>query len=575
MEHANPSPDAGSAGALHSTVSRRGLLTGAAAAAGVVAVTPLLGACGKSGSKGPGTTGKTDLAKLVPAYVANSSVTPDVPSVKGANGAVSDPLFLKYPTSPAKTVDGVPGKGGTYTTITPLWGAIPASAGNAYYDAVNKALGVTLKIQPSDGNNYANNLPPLFASNKLPDIIQIPGWTTTTLNFGQGVSKFKDLTPYLAGDKVKAYPNLANIPTAAWAAGVWNNKLYGLPVYPSGAVFAGTYFFRRDVFDKLGINPDSIKTADDLGNLGKELTNANGGVWAFDDLFGNDAAYVNQIYQFPARWGVDSSGKLFHKYESPQMIEALNWFSKLVKAGYVHPDAIANTNQNGKQRFWSGKSLIVTDGTGAWDGDDAKSGTAAAPSYRRAAFKLISATGNKPTIELQNAAGMYGYLNANLSDAQTKELLGVLNYIAAPYGSAEWLVVNFGSDGVDYTMVNGNPVLTERGAREVATTFQFLVTPPAATTVKSGFVQVAKDYNAWQQDTVQYAVKPLFYGMNITEPSQYASINQAVTDTINDVKFGRKPVSAYQDALNTWRKQGGDALRKFYTDIREKYGSGL
>ena len=43
-----------------------------------------------------------------------------------------------------------------------------------------------------------------------------------------------------AGDKVKQYPNLANIPTGAWAAGVWNGKLYGLPVYPSAATFAGT-----------------------------------------------------------------------------------------------------------------------------------------------------------------------------------------------------------------------------------------------------------------------------------------------------------------------------------------------
>ena len=36
---------------------------------------------------------------------------------------------------------------------------------------------------------------------------------------------------------------------------------------------------------------------------------------------------------------------------------------------------------------------------------------------------------------------------------------------------------------------------------------------------------------------------------------------------------GRKPVSAYQDALKTWQSQGGNQLRSFYEDIRQKYGT--
>jgi putative aldouronate transport system substrate-binding protein len=220
------------------------------------------------------------------------------------------------------------------------------------------------------------------------------------------------------------------------------------------------------------------------------------------------------------------------------MIEALNWHAKLAKAGYIHPDALANNSQNAGQRFFSGKLLVASGGTGGWNGSDAKSGTAANPSYRRQAFKLLA------------------YLNAKLSDKQVKELLAVLNYIAAPYGSKEWLIVNRGTDGVDYTMQSGNLVLTEQGNKEVATTYQFLVTPPAVTTVQEGFVDVAQDYAAWQADTVKYAYKPVFFAMNITEPAQYASISKAVTDTIDDVKLGRKPISAFQDAVKTWRSSG-------------------
>jgi len=555
-------------------MSRRGLLTAAVAAAGATVAYPLLSGCSKGTTSGPGTTPQSEIFKIVPQYIQNKSVTADIPGVVGAAGAVSDPVFLQYPATPVTTVQGVPGKGGTYTTMTPLWGAIPSSSGNAYYDAVNKALGVTLKIQPADGNTYGDKLPPLFAANELPDWIQIPGWNINNLNFGQAVSKFVDLTPYLAGDKVAAYPNLANIPTGAWQAGVWNGKLYGLPVYPSNAGFAGTFYYRKDVLDAQGISADSIKTPTDLAALGKQLTDAKAGRWAFDDIFGDGAAYVAQIFKFPmGKWTVDASGKLVHKYETQGILDAMNWFAQVVKDGLVHPDAIAGRKENAKQRFWSGKVAITADGTGAWNGDDAKSGTAANPAYNRQAFKLMSVSGT-PTIDLNPGAGMFAYLNAKLSEDQIKELLAVANYIAAPYGSAEWLVVNYGAAGVTYNLTNGNPVPTESGAKQVATTFQFLVTPPTPTTPLQGQVQVAKDYAAWQQDTVKYAQRPMFYAMNITEPPQYNSIGQAVDDTIKDVIFGRKPISAYTDAVAAWRSAGGDALRTFYDDIRNKYGTG-
>jgi putative aldouronate transport system substrate-binding protein len=535
----------------------------ALAGLGALAASGALAGCSDPKASGPGTTSQSELDKILPKYIPNTSVTPDVPGVPGASGAVSDAVFLKYPSSPVKTVASIPGKGGTYTTMTPLWGAIPPSTGNSYYDAVNAALGTTLKIQPADGNTYGDKLPPLFAAEKLPDWIQIPGWNTSTLNFGQAVSKFVDLSPYLAGDKVKDYPNLANIPGGAWQAGVWNGKLYGLPVYPGGAGVVGAHFYRRDIFEKLGINPDSIKTPDDLAALGKQLTSTAAGQWAFDDLFGDDASYAAQLFGFPLKWGIDGSGKLIHKYESEGILEALNWQAKLVKDGVMHPDAVAGNGNNAKQRFWSGKVVVTADGTGAWNGDDAKSGTAANPGYRRAAFKLLSAKGT-PTIELQPGAGMFAYLNGKLSGDQVKELLAVANYLAAPYGSAEWLTVNFGTEGTTYSMKDGNPVLTEKGGTEVATSFQFLVTTPTPTTVQSGFVDVAKDYGAWQADMVKYIVKPPFFAMNITEPSQYSSIGQAVKDTIKDVKVGRKPVSAYQDAVKAWKSLGGDALRALY-----------
>jgi len=101
----------------------------------------------------------------LPNYTPSRVVTPDIRGVPGADGAASDPAFLSYPASPAETVHGTPGSGGTYTVKTPLWGAVPPSNGNAYYEAVNKALGATLKLQPTDGNTYDDANPAGFALN--------------------------------------------------------------------------------------------------------------------------------------------------------------------------------------------------------------------------------------------------------------------------------------------------------------------------------------------------------------------------------------------------------------------------
>src|SRR5215467_7313100 len=96
-------------------ISRRGLLSAAAVAVGATVASPLMSACSSKGSGGPGTTSQADLSKVLPSYVPNHSVTADIPGVTGAHGAMSDPCFLRYPSSPVATVSGAVGSGGSYT----------------------------------------------------------------------------------------------------------------------------------------------------------------------------------------------------------------------------------------------------------------------------------------------------------------------------------------------------------------------------------------------------------------------------------------------------------------------------
>jgi len=556
-------------------LTRRGFVTASAGVAGAIAGVPLLSACG--GSAGAGDSGVTNtktVKAVIPTYRASSAITADIPSVAGNVGSATDPGFLSFPADPVRTVTGTVGSGGTYKTVTPIWGSVPP-AGNSYYQAVNAAIGATLNENPSDGNNYATMLSTLFASGNIPDWLDVPGWNTAAIqNFSEGVEKyFKDLTPYLAGDKVLDYPNLAAIPSTGWSAGVWNGKLYGIPLWTSGASFAGLIYYRADIFKAAGIDAAAITSADALKALGPELTDKAKGQYAFDDL----GTYLYQVFNIPISAGVaftkDASGNFVSKYEMPEFAEMLQFASSLSTSGYVHPSAIAGDSQNAKNRFWAGKSVITADGLGAWVGADAQSGTAANKSYERQGFKVFSYDGSTPKIGLEAGAGMFSYLNKNLSDAQIKELLRIANYLAAPYGSQEYLVARYGKEGTDYTITANGPTLTSEGQKVVTDTFDQLANCQAVI-FNSGYNQITRDYAAWQADAVKHAYKPLFYAMNITEPATTSKATTALESVITDVRLGRKTVTDYQNALTTWKKQAGDTLRGFYENVARQYGTG-
>ncbi|ACU73543.1 extracellular solute-binding protein family 1 [Catenulispora acidiphila DSM 44928] len=557
--------------------SRRQVFKTSAAIGGAIAAAPLLSACGsgKAATKASGVAPKSAVQAVLPTYKPSSAVTADIPSVTGANGAASDPAFLSYPASPPKSVTGAVGNGGSYSAVSPIWGSVPAP-GNSYYTAVNQALGATLTDSPSDGTTFATMLATRFASGNIPDWLDVPGWNVSSIqNFAEGVDKFfKDLTPYLGGDKVLDYPNLAAIPTGGWQAAVWNGKLYGIPLWTSAASIPGAMFYRADIFKAAGIDAASVTTADTLKAVGKQVTVPAKGQYAFEDL----SSFLYQLFNVPANngrtgWKRDSTGKLVNGYEVPEFLEMLNFANGLAKGGLIHPDALAGDSSKAKNRFWAGKTVITADGTGAWNKGDAQSGVAANPSYERQAFKIFAYDGGKATMPLYPGAGMFSYLNKKLSDAQVKELLRIANYLAAPFGSAEYLVSRYGKEGVDYTMTSGAPILTDQGNKDVTDTLDQLANCQSVT-FNAGYNQITKDYAAWQGDMVQHAYKPLFYAMNISEPAQTAKASTALEAVITDVRMGRKSVADFQSALSTWQNAGGNQLRDFYDGIAKQYGTG-
>ncbi|ACU73798.1 ABC-type sugar transport system periplasmic component [Catenulispora acidiphila DSM 44928] len=541
--------------------TRRGFLAASAGAAGAIGLSPLLAACGNNGGKGGAST-KAAIQAVLPTYKPLSGgVTPDIPSVPGTNGAMTDPGFLKYPSTLPKTVTGQVGSGGRYAGVAPSWNPVPP-AGNSYYEAVNKALGATFVSQPANGNTYNTVIPPLIAADKLPDWLSIPGWLNPTFDTGGLVgTKLADLTTYLGGDAVLEYPNLAAIPSGGWKCGIWNNRLYGIPSQTDSLSFAGAIYYRKDLLDAKGITPN-VKTAQDFEALGREINNPGGGVWAFDDML----VYLYQVFKVPLGGWYLENGKIKNVGEHPAMLECLAWANKIAKAGLVHPDAIAGVNTSNPSRFMAGKVYIEAGGMAGLSGPDAKNGTAGKAGYQRALFPLFSSDGSTPSIGLGGSSGWMSYLNKNLNPEQIKECLRIANFFAAPFGSFEYNLLNYGVEGVHYTMGPEGPVFTKEGSNTAADgIFGFFSTAQTAV-YNAGYPDVTKAMEAWCADAAKHAYKPMFWNLNISVPSQFSktAAQTELWDATQAVAHGKQPVSYYQDAYSRWKSGGGDALGTWY-----------
>ncbi|MGW5788773.1 extracellular solute-binding protein [Streptomyces sp. NPDC003757] len=548
--------------------SRRSFLASTAVATAAVAGgVPLLSACGGSdGGSRDGTTSGKDAKRILPAYVASNVVTPDIPSKNGSAVGFTGKLDL------AGLKTSVPeklGKGGKVTVMSPFWGS-PPKEGNAYYKAMNDLIGVDVVWQNQDGNTYDQKLGAVLASSEVPDVVVVPGWNMTGKIPSAIIGKFADLGPYLSGDAVKEYPNLAAIPTDAWQRSIFGGKLRGLPM-PSSYVSGVLPLYRQDVFEKEGY--EVPRSCDEFMALAKEATNAKAKRWACLDMKWTafNAFGVLSGNEKSLGWN-EVDGKLVHRIETDEYLEALEWTRKLFAAGVVHPDAMlgkSNAADPGP-KFAAGEFIIYNQDISQWWSRTAEQATQN-PEFKIWGMDFFGHDGGAPTLWAQNPASIFAFVNKKASESAVRDVLAVANVTAAPYGTKEYMATNYGLEGTHYTVKDGVPTKTDQGNIDVMNAY-VMVASPAATIAHPDFPEVAKGQVEWQQRMGAVTKKPSFYGMQITEPARWTNLSNDFEQLEDDVVRGRKKIGDVQQAVSDWKSKGGDKLRDWYRKILDENG---
>lgn len=548
--------------------SRRSFLASTAVATAAVAGgVPLLSACGGSdGGSRDGTTSGKDAKKILPAYVASNVVTPDIPSKNGSAVGFTGKLDLAgLKTSVPKKL----GKGGKVTVMSPFWGS-PPKEDNAYYKAMNDLIGVDVVWQNQDGNTYDQKLGAVLASSEVPDVVVVPGWNMTGKIPSAVIGKFADLGPYLSGDAVKEYPNLAAIPTDAWQRSIFGGKLRGLPM-PSSYVTGIVPLYRRDIFEKEGY--EVPRSCDEFMALAKDATDAKAKRWACLDMKWTafNAFGVLSGNEKSLGWN-EVDGKLVYRIETDEYLEALEWTRKLFAAGVVHPDAkLGKSNAaDPGPKFAAGEFLIYNQDSSQWWSRTAEQATQN-PEFEIWGMDIFGHDGGAPTLWAQNPAGIFAFVNKKASEAVIRDVLAVANVTAAPYGTKEYMATNYGVEGTHYTVKDGVPTKTDQGNIDVMNAY-VMVASPAATIAHPDFPEVAKGQVEWQQRMGAVTKKPSFYGMQITEPARWTNLSNDFEQLEDDVVRGRKKISDVQQAVSDWKSKGGDKLRDWYRKILDENG---
>src|SRR5260370_24017708 len=201
----------------------------------------------------------------LPTYVAFQGPKADI---AGAPNGLP-PGYNAFPKDLVKSVAQPPGKGGDVTILTFTNAPIPPGVEqNGAWQEVNKQVGANLKINAASAPDYLTKLTTTIASGDLADIFYASVIGTGLQNMPDFLaSQCADLTPFLSGDAIKDYPNLAAFPSFRWPYGAFNGKLFAIP---AATITGQALMAKGRILDENGIS--GFKTANDFLAAARQLT---------------------------------------------------------------------------------------------------------------------------------------------------------------------------------------------------------------------------------------------------------------------------------------------------------------
>ncbi|MFG3137014.1 extracellular solute-binding protein [Streptomyces sp. NPDC048211] len=550
-----------------SPINRRALFRMGAGVGLGLAAAPLLAACGDGG-----TTAEAEAksASLLPdTTVRNIGLKPDLPGT--AAGVPQG--FFSYPAKPLRATKGTPLKGAkpisaTMETFSP---PPPSRGRNAAWQEIEKLLGGQVDITAVPADDYGTKFSTMVASDSLPDLFMYPEVGGVDNKAGFLRATCADLTPYLAGDKIKDYPNLAAIPKGAWQAAIFGGKLYGIPIARTGTGGAGVY--RHDLFEEVGVTDlGQITGLDRFVEVCKELTRPKKDQYA---IIAGATTMLAMSAGAPYYWRLDEkTGTFTCDLETPEFRKAVETARLLYKAGCFYPGTLQMSGAQKAQytdMFKNGKGAYVYDGM---------------PTYLAPGVGYIAAMGaidkgydprpfvpvGKDAVAWMDNVKLENTHVKKASGDRVKQVLALADFAASPFGSQEYTLINYGIEGKDFTRdAKGNPALTKQGTQDVTVPWKFMASAVPAVFSADSEQGVRHVHDAFTKMIPMMEQDPtLQYSSPTWDSKGSGSLYTLKSDALKDIISGRKSMSAYDQLVKDYLAKGGEKARGEFEEAFQK-----
>jgi putative aldouronate transport system substrate-binding protein len=516
----------------------------------------------------PSTQSEAASAHVLPAHIDFANV-PQADLPGSANGV--DPAYFKFPSALVRSVPTPPGDGSELSPITlSPYGTPPPVEQNAAWQAVNQQTGVNLKLVLAPTTEYVPKLNTLLAGTDLPDFIyNAPFSPYGVIPSLPDVARraFADLTPHLTGDAIKAYPNLANYSTYSWQTGLVDGRLYGVPV--SRGPFGSVLMWRQDLFDSVGIS-ESPRNADEFKRMLIAVTRPQDNTWGIAVAGGGGVSWglgstspLLAMFGVPNVWRLEN-GNLVRDFETQEYRAAVDFVRDLYTAGAFHPKSTTYSSAEADTDFRAGRFAVYPNPWGGW----LLTWSALAASNPQARLRPLHPFAHDGGATVYHSgSGNFGvtYVKQSSPD-RVKLLLNVLNVLAAPFGTEEWLVNYYGARDVDYTFdAQGAPEPTAQGRADTAAAWRYVTSPPPVLFDPARSMDFATISHAAEQAMVAARIDDPTRGLY--SPTAFKSAITAETAWyagLSEIVQGRRPMADMDQLLADWRRTAGDAMRAEY-----------
>lgn len=553
----------------HIGMNRRTMLKGAAGGA----ATAGLALEGSGAGAQQASPGASPPASPVASPGASPVAGQDVYPSSGVEG-VPD-AYLRAP-EPFVSYEGVPGEGGTVRAFVISYSPPPPPrAQNRYWQELERRLGVTWEPIITPQPDYGARSATLIASGDIPELFVInPGQNAPQQYQAMAQGAFLDLTPYVTGDALQQFRNLAAFPSYMWENVKFQGKIFGVPkpLWRNGNL----PFYRSDWATTLGMGaPTNAREFHDLlvgFATGDPDGNGNQDTWGMGRFNGGwnvwDNLVANPMFRVPNNWRLNEDGTLTSAIETDEFRQAIEFLTQLYADGAYHPDAPAMTFADAQNNFIARSTGLHYEGFLSFYGAGSVTFRAQEqnPEARTAPIVPPGADGGRGVT--YNETGYFGYtgIPSSVTDEnRIMELLRILDYLAPPFGSEERNFLDSGIEGVHHEVdpetgarLTNDLLRTERSDIPSVMNGQAVYFYPETP-------EIALDIQKVALEAIELGIDDPTLGLfSETNNREGGTLSQFGQDQVTAIVTGREPLDSLASAVEEWKSRGGDQIREEY-----------